>query len=151
MKLFNESQSGGAIVDSSENFLQFCYSIETSFHKGLKEHKTTVFHPIKKPEVYSWMVLIGKELNPSSCYNECVREVETSKKVVLPIGKFRLLIRYCLVRKCLHVPLELLVSIDQKFNSNRFKKFYLLFIYYYVFYMNTYLKYENIKYKIINL
>jgi hypothetical protein len=44
-------------------------------------------------------------------YVSSVNSVKISQKVVTSTGKLRLLIRTCLVNRCLHVPVEILVSL----------------------------------------
>ena len=47
-----------------------------------------------------------------------IRAVEIAKtcyKVKTPTGRLRLLIRCCLVNKCLHIPVEIAVCINQEF------------------------------------
>ncbi|XP_008196619.1 uncharacterized protein LOC103313907 isoform X2 [Tribolium castaneum] len=108
LRLFHET----TVKDSSENLEKFCQVIETIFHKGLIEKHN--FYS-KKIEVFAWMSTIssGDELI-DFIYQNSVQEVQKCKSVKTPIGKFRLLIRYCLVNKCLHFPLEALNKSDKK-------------------------------------
>ncbi|XP_044253324.1 uncharacterized protein LOC123004232 [Tribolium madens] len=108
LRLFHET----TVKDSSENLEKFCHVIEAIFHKGLIEKHN--FYS-KKIEVFAWMSTIssGDDLI-DFIYKNSVQEVQKCKSVTTPVGKFRLLIRHCLVNKCLHFPLEALNKSDKK-------------------------------------
>lgn len=105
LKLFHEK----TVTDSSENLQNFCQIIELIFYKGLIQKKHKFYS--KKIEVFTWMssVSSGDDLT-DFIYKNSVKEVQKSKGVKSQLGKFRLLVRYCLVNKCLHYSLEALVS-----------------------------------------
>ncbi|RZC42927.1 uncharacterized protein BDFB_012717, partial [Asbolus verrucosus] len=109
LKLFNEYQASGKIADSSEALLGFCQILETIFHNGFVQNQTS-FYGMKKMDVHNWMFAIAAHNTANFAYKSCVGEIQNYKSVRTGLGKFRLLMRYCLKRKCLHVPLESLVS-----------------------------------------
>lgn len=43
-------------------------------------------------------------------YKTAVDKVQEFRNVQTPLGRFRLLVRFCLVYKCLHVPVQQIVS-----------------------------------------
>jgi hypothetical protein len=51
----------------------------------------------------------------SFSYRNSVQEVQSTKHVQTPLGKFRLLVRHCLMKKCLHFSLQYLVSMTFDF------------------------------------
>jgi hypothetical protein len=62
----------------------------------------------------SWLKLYKTIYYCSSAafnYISSVNAVKASQKVVTPTGRLRLLIRSCLVNRCLHVPVEILVCL----------------------------------------
>ncbi|XP_026673081.1 uncharacterized protein LOC108629494 isoform X2 [Ceratina calcarata] len=64
----------------------------------------------KLPDAWYWMEEIGEKHFSSCCtYSLVVEQVRQNPKVHTPTGRLRLLIRTCLTRKCLHMPVEMLV------------------------------------------
>ncbi|XP_068915417.1 uncharacterized protein [Tenebrio molitor] len=118
LKLFTESLSK-KITDSSQDLQDFCQILEKIFHRGLTQTQTS-FYGNKKTEVYTWMSSLAAEETALESFNyrNSVQEVQSTKHVQTPLGKFRLLVRHCLMKKCLHFSLQYLN------NSNKAKLFY---------------------------
>ncbi|XP_012283921.1 uncharacterized protein LOC105701613 isoform X2 [Orussus abietinus] len=97
------------ITDDNEHLPFFCKSLERCLQKGVLVRTNALGFP-KLPEAWYW-------LNESSnwkdslfyAFSTTIETVKQSEKVQTPIGRLRLLIRNCLVRKSLHVPIEFLV------------------------------------------
>ncbi|XP_076248305.1 uncharacterized protein LOC143188119 isoform X2 [Calliopsis andreniformis] len=64
----------------------------------------------KLPDAWYWLEEIAEKHFSSSCtYSLVVEQVKQNQKVHTPTGRLRLLIRTCLMRKCLYMPVEMLV------------------------------------------
>ncbi|XP_049950780.1 uncharacterized protein LOC126458033 isoform X1 [Schistocerca serialis cubense] len=100
---------GKSVTDNNETLYPFCMCVETVLQRGLS-YIHGPFGLIKTPQSWTWLEQIAQRY-PGAPYSyvSSVNEVRNSKKVTTPVGKLRLLIRVCLVRKCLHVPVELIV------------------------------------------
>lgn len=100
---------GKCVTDSNETLYPFCMCVETVFQRGLS-YTHGPFGLIKTPQSWTWLEQLAQRY-PSAPYSyvSSVNEVRNSKKVTTPLGKLRLLIRVCLVKKCLHVPVEFIV------------------------------------------
>lgn len=100
------------ISDNNFYFVFFAQSIEKIFNKGLIRQQNTKFFD-RIIDVYAWMISIAKDsdLNCNLTYKNCVDQVKERLDVNNNEGRFRLLFKYCLMKKCLHVPVETLVSL----------------------------------------
>ncbi|XP_063917811.1 uncharacterized protein LOC135133353 isoform X1 [Zophobas morio] len=118
LALFNESM-GTKITDSSTNLHGFCQDLEKIFHCGLVQSQGA-FYGSRKSDAFTWMGTIpgdGTTLLEFK-YKSSVEEVQGCKCVSTSLGKFRLLVRLCLVKNCIHFPLQFLI------NSNRAHSIY---------------------------
>lgn len=107
LKLVQTSGSS-EITDGNEELQHFCQNLERVFQKGLL--RTTSLGFTKISESWYWLEqLASQHRGVAFNYISSVNAVKTSQKVVTPTGKLRLLIRTCLVSRCLHVPVEILV------------------------------------------
>ncbi|XP_050302574.1 uncharacterized protein LOC126740541 isoform X1 [Anthonomus grandis grandis] len=96
------------ISDNNHHFILFAQTLEKIFEKGfVREQNTKFFNRIV--DVFSWMMSISKDTD-NFTYQNCVDQVRTRNELGSNEGRFRLLVKYCLVKKCLHVPVETLVT-----------------------------------------
>ncbi|KAK9502481.1 hypothetical protein O3M35_011254 [Rhynocoris fuscipes] len=96
------------ITDSDDNILSFCECIEKILYQGIVVQKN-VIGLLRTPECWSWLEQLGNEkLGCPYSYISCVEKVKRCDKVTTLCGKVRLLIRNALVRRCIHVPIQIL-------------------------------------------
>lgn len=105
------------IKDDNRYISSFCQKIENIFYKGLRDSKK-YFSGVNEP--YEWMEEIAKDRswNFPFQYSNSLYEVQKNQRVKSKLGKFRLLLRYFLVNRCLHAPVEYLVSIVKERFTN---------------------------------
>ncbi|XP_032676898.1 uncharacterized protein LOC116846755 [Odontomachus brunneus] len=99
------------ITDENEDLCHFCKCLENCLQKGLLPCLSSIGY-LKESSAWHWLEHVA-EKNYSS-YNTLSLVVEQTKqnpKVHTFTGRLRLLIRICLVRKCLHMPVEILTRI----------------------------------------
>ncbi|XP_011873485.1 PREDICTED: uncharacterized protein LOC105565142 isoform X3 [Vollenhovia emeryi] len=99
------------ITDENEDLCHFCKCLENCLQKGLLPSLDSVGY-LKVPYTWTWLEYVG-EKNYSG-YNTFLLAVEQAKqnaKVRTSAGRLRLLIRICLARRCLHMPVEILSRI----------------------------------------
>nr|CAD7456516.1 unnamed protein product [Timema tahoe] len=108
LKLVQEATSKGEINDTNLYLQPFCKNVEQVFQKGLVCNYSALGFT-KSAESWHWMKQPDLRDGSSSSYEASVKMVGSCKKAVSPRGKLRLLIRTCLVNKCLHVPVQILV------------------------------------------
>ncbi|XP_066901362.1 uncharacterized protein [Halyomorpha halys] len=101
------------ITDVEPKLAQFCECFERILYQGLLPIKT-VIAVIRSFDSWYWLEKLELEKPgiPFS-YASCVEDVRTCARVHSNRGKVRLLIRYCLVKKCLHVPVEFIINEDR--------------------------------------
>ncbi|XP_073974577.1 uncharacterized protein isoform X3 [Rhodnius prolixus] len=105
-KFLNESPK--PITDEDKNVRSFCECIEKIFYKGLNIQRNVIGF-FRAPECWSWLEHIGDEkLGCPYSYVSCIEKIKRSDKVTTNFGKVRLLIRIALVRRCIHVPVQIL-------------------------------------------
>ncbi|XP_029172796.1 uncharacterized protein LOC114941817 [Nylanderia fulva] len=100
------------INDENENLCHFCKCFEDCLQKGLLSCFDSTVGYLKIPCAWHWLEYVA-EKNYSS-YNTfflVVEQVKQNLKIHTSIGRLRFLIRVCLVRKCLHMPIEILTRI----------------------------------------
>ncbi|XP_066159253.1 uncharacterized protein [Euwallacea fornicatus] len=105
------TNSNTPILDNNLYFLHFVQTIEKIFNNGLiRQQNTKFFDRIIDP--YSWMSSITKDINIASdlTYKTCVDNSRDRRDTHTNSGRFRLLVKYCLSKKCLHIPVEVLVK-----------------------------------------
>lgn len=107
-----QTSGSNEVTDENAELQPFCQILERVFQKGLLRNTTLGFTKIS--ESWYWLEQVASQQNgvPFS-YVSSVNAVKSSHKVLTPIGKLRLLIRTCLVKRCLHVPVEILVRQKQ--------------------------------------
>ncbi|XP_078032978.1 uncharacterized protein LOC144467861 isoform X2 [Augochlora pura] len=97
------------IDDRNLDLPLFCKCLEKCLQQGVLMSLTPIGFP-KLPDAWYWMEEIAeKHFSSSSTYSLMVEQVKLNPKVQTPTGRLRLLIRTCLIRKCLHMPIEMLV------------------------------------------
>ncbi|XP_030762981.1 uncharacterized protein LOC115887654 isoform X2 [Sitophilus oryzae] len=96
------------ITDNNFYFILFCQTLEKIFNKGLiRQQNTKYFNRIIDP--YAWMVSISREKGTTILtYRNCVDCVREKKEIYSNEGRFRYLVKICLLKKCLQVSLECL-------------------------------------------
>ncbi|KAK6643184.1 hypothetical protein RUM43_004687 [Polyplax serrata] len=97
-----EFENNSEITDTSENLLPLCSTLEGILQKGFIGH------------CWDWLEELKSEMEKGviSRSFSFIRAVDTAKachKIKTPTGRLRLLIRCCLVNKCLHIPIEIMV------------------------------------------
>ncbi|CAK9833293.1 hypothetical protein ANTRET_LOCUS10002 [Anthophora retusa] len=103
------TETGKEIDDENKDLVFFCKSLEKCFQKGILMRMNPVNFP-KLPDAWYWLEEIAEKHFSSCCtYSLVVEQVKHVPKVYTPTGHLRLLIRTCLVKKCLHMPVEMLV------------------------------------------
>lgn len=100
------------ILDTNATLVRFCQTLENIFIQGLKTSCNTLGF-IKYTDPWTWLENVGatKHNLITFSYRTSVDTVKQFRNVFTNTGRFRLLIRYCLVNKCLHVPLEFMVRL----------------------------------------
>lgn len=114
LTLLNELQGGvDYVADSAPTLINFCQIIEKVFYSNIKVISNTLGF-IKCITPWMWMEEIVNENHfPITFpYKNSIDFVKGQKNVATNAGKFRLLIRHLLVSKCLHIPIEYLVSVE---------------------------------------
>ncbi|XP_030762980.1 uncharacterized protein LOC115887654 isoform X1 [Sitophilus oryzae] len=98
------------ITDNNFYFILFCQTLEKIFNKGLiRQQNTKYFNRIIDP--YAWMVSISREKGTTILtYRNCVDCVREKKEIYSNEGRFRYLVKICLLKKCLQVSLECLID-----------------------------------------
>ncbi|XP_022903455.1 uncharacterized protein [Onthophagus taurus] len=109
LNFFEEIKENG-INDSNPDLLVFCSTTEKIFSTGLNQiHNTLGFiKSINNP--WLWLDKIASDKAISFTYLNCVEKVRKCKSIQTNLGRLRLLIRLCLSQKCLHIPLEYLIT-----------------------------------------
>ncbi|KAL3274426.1 hypothetical protein HHI36_015814 [Cryptolaemus montrouzieri] len=102
-------EKSGKIDDNHRYLSSFCQKLENIFYTGLK-NATKYF--TKGEEPYDWMLEISRDKNWkfSFHYVNSLYEIQRNTYLKSKLGKFRLLLRYCLVYKCLQVPVDYLLK-----------------------------------------
>ncbi|KAJ8926206.1 hypothetical protein NQ314_021444 [Rhamnusium bicolor] len=109
-QFFNVINNNGKIYDNYFYFILLGRTLEKVFNKGLiAQQNTLYFTRIIDP--YAWMVSIIKAKSGivTFTYKNCVDIVKERCDIVNNGARFRLLVKYCLAKKCLHVPVEFLM------------------------------------------
>ncbi|XP_046413335.1 uncharacterized protein LOC124176283 [Neodiprion fabricii] len=103
----------GNIDDSNPDLPSFCKSLERCLQKGVLMRMNAIGFP-KLAEAWYWMEEVQAK-NQSYAYTSAVEAVKANCKVRSPVGRLRLLIRICLTRQCLHVPIQILAQNNSAF------------------------------------
>lgn len=104
-----QSSSSLEVSDKNEHLEEFCKYVEKIFQKGLLFHSFSLGF-LKIPESWYWLEEVATmEHGANYNYISSVNVVKNSPKVTTPLGKLRYLIRVCLAKRCLHVPVEILI------------------------------------------
>ncbi|KAF4519860.1 hypothetical protein B566_EDAN005198, partial [Ephemera danica] len=112
-KLLEDSSKNGIISDTSLSVQPFCETLELIIMRGLNDN-----YPLRKPESWYWMENIASpRFETAFCYGMAVESAKVNPKIMSPRGRFRLLVRTCLVQNCLHVPVEKLIHMKPTSNT----------------------------------
>lgn len=106
-----EIQHSQYVSEQNSHLPIFCLGVEKIFNTGLLVSVNSIGF-IKHVDAWSLLDKIScvKDEIITYAFRSSVENVKLHKNVLTKVGKLRLLIRYCLVSKCLHVPVEYLVS-----------------------------------------
>ncbi|XP_008546819.1 uncharacterized protein LOC103570751 [Microplitis demolitor] len=103
------TEANAEITDKSTDLLLFCECLEKCLQQGIIHHLNP-FSLSKSSEVWDWVEeLVERHLGELPTLSLAVEAVSQNEKIQTPGGKLRLFIRICLVKKCLHLPVQLLV------------------------------------------
>ncbi|KAJ8984673.1 hypothetical protein NQ317_015764 [Molorchus minor] len=104
------TSTDGKITDNNFYFVLFGRALDRIFNRGLLAHQNTLYFT-KIIDPYAWMVSVVKSKSEIVTFNykNCVDNVRNCGNAIDNVARFRLLVKYCLVKKCLHVPVEFLV------------------------------------------
>lgn len=85
--------------------------MEKIFHKGLIVQQNTLYFT-RTIDPYAWMssLIKAKSEIVTLTYKNCVDNVKSRCDAANNTARFRLLVKFCLMKRCLHVPVEFLVS-----------------------------------------
>lgn len=104
-----ETKHSQYVNEKNESLLQFCQVVEKIFSTGIAAGCNSLGFT-KQFDAWTVLKKIAQfKKDGNFQYRYSVENVKKQKNVLTNIGKLRLLIRYCLVNKCLHVPVEYLV------------------------------------------
>ncbi|XP_029671705.1 uncharacterized protein LOC115240603 isoform X2 [Formica exsecta] len=99
------------INDENEDLCHFCKCFENCLQKGLLPCLDSVGY-LKISYAWHWLEYVAeKNYSSYNTFSLVVEQVKQNSKVHTSIGRIRFLIRVCLVRKCLHMPIEILTRI----------------------------------------
>lgn len=104
-------KKGDPVTDAHPLLLSLEGCLENIFYCSIKA-QTALFGYLWDGSAWRW---IEKTMKSDDFYNEnyqitqVIESVKQRKDVLTQDGRFRLAVRYCLVRKCLHRPIEYLV------------------------------------------
>ncbi|XP_074093915.1 uncharacterized protein LOC141524144 [Cotesia typhae] len=97
------------ITDRSPDLLLFCECLEKCLQQGVIHHLNS-FGLSKSSEVWDWIEeLIERHLGDLPTLSLAFEAVSQNEKIQTPVGKLRLFIRICLMKKCFHLPVQMLV------------------------------------------
>lgn len=103
------AKCGADITDENDDLPLFCKSLEACFQKGVLSRLNAFGFP-KLPEAWFWLEEIADKSDSSLfAFTSAVENVRENLKVQNHIGRLRLLIRTCLSRRCLHVPVQYII------------------------------------------
>ncbi|KAL0278293.1 UNVERIFIED_CONTAM: hypothetical protein PYX00_000150 [Menopon gallinae] len=103
LKITEDVKGCGEITDNSSHIISLCDTLERIFQKGI------IVHGWNSLDELALMMDLGNLGPKSFAYLRAAEMVRTCPKVKSPTGKLRLLIRSCLVNRCLHIPVEIMV------------------------------------------
>ncbi|XP_018345280.1 PREDICTED: uncharacterized protein LOC108750372 [Trachymyrmex septentrionalis] len=99
------------ITDENEDLCHFCKCLENCLQKDLLPILDSVGY-FKISYAWHWLEYVArKNYNGYNTFLLAVEQVKQNAKVHTSAGRLRLLIRICLVRRCLHMPVEILARI----------------------------------------
>ncbi|KAI4456686.1 multiple pdz domain protein [Holotrichia oblita] len=109
LAFLEEIKINHCISDSNSILLLFCQCLEKILNLGLVPVYNT-FGFCKYIDPWVWLEKIIHDKNADISYNylHCVENIKLCRNVITNIGKLRLLIRLCLIHRCLHIPIEYL-------------------------------------------
>ncbi|KAL1495010.1 hypothetical protein ABEB36_010500 [Hypothenemus hampei] len=98
------------ISDNNVYFLAFAQTIEKIFNQGLIPQQNTKYLD-RIVNAYVWMIDIvdNNQVHPAFyTYKNCCDQVKDKYHLNGNCAKFRWLIKHCLMKKCLHMPIQIL-------------------------------------------
>ncbi|KAH0956017.1 hypothetical protein HN011_009694 [Eciton burchellii] len=99
------------ITDENEDLYNFCKCLENCLQKGLLPCIDSVGY-FKVPNAWYWLEYVAqKNYSSYNTFSLLVEQVKQNAKVHTSTGRLRLLLRACLVRKCFHMPVEILTRL----------------------------------------
>lgn len=110
-KFLQEIQQNGSISDKCAELLPFCCALEKIFYFGLLQQQNKLGF-FKNVEPWMWLEKCSSIQNSTISFNfkTAIDRASHNCTVFTDLGRFRLLIRLCLVSKCLHEPVQYLVG-----------------------------------------
>ncbi|XP_018578539.1 uncharacterized protein LOC108916731 [Anoplophora glabripennis] len=102
------------ISDNNPNFIVLENSLEKIFNKGLITQQNTLYF-IRTIDPYAWMSSLTKAKSDivTLTYKNCIDNVKNRCDAVNNTARFRLLVKFCLMKRCLHVPVEFLLRTNR--------------------------------------
>lgn len=102
-----------------------CKTIETILSKGLKVQQNSLYL-VRNIDPFTWMSSLLKDNSNSLAfsYRNSVETIKECPDVQTNAARLRLLIKSCLIRQCLHVPVEFLVGNPQNVKIQNFDYFF---------------------------
>ncbi|KAJ8915173.1 hypothetical protein NQ315_000426 [Exocentrus adspersus] len=109
-QFFKISTENTQISDNNPSFVLLGTSLEKIFDKGLIAQQNTLYFN-RTIDPYSWMSSLVKAKSDivTLTYKNCVDNVRERCDTPNNTARFRLLVKYCLMKHCLHVPVEFLI------------------------------------------
>ncbi|XP_019880278.1 uncharacterized protein LOC109608298 [Aethina tumida] len=105
-----ENASQTKVTDNNSTTLDFLYTLEKIFNFGLITQQNTLYFN-RTIDPFCWLSSIIKEKSEIITYTyiNCVESTKEKAGLRNNTAKFRYLLKTCLVKKCLHVPVEFLM------------------------------------------
>ncbi|XP_012217341.1 uncharacterized protein [Linepithema humile] len=99
------------INDENQDLYHFCKCLENCLQQGLLPVFDNIGY-LNLAYAWKWLEYIaGKKYNSYNTFSLAAEQVRQNSKVHTSAGRLRLLIRICLVRRCFHMPVEILTKI----------------------------------------
>ncbi|CAH0564604.1 unnamed protein product [Brassicogethes aeneus] len=114
LDLIKDKSTQGKISDENENISKLYVTLEKIFNFGLIKQQNTLYLN-RTIDPYCWLSSCIKEKSDIITYTyiNCVERVKDRGGLRNNLAKLRFLIKVCLVKKCLHVPLEFLLRTNK--------------------------------------
>lgn len=111
-KFLKEIEENEFVSDNSKSLLLFCCALEKIFYFGLLPQLNKFGFTKHTEEPWFWLEKFSNIQNGTVSFSFKAALSKTSDNCTVQsnLGRFRLLVRLCLVSKCLHEPLQYLVG-----------------------------------------